>query len=195
MIATVYLPGQRRSLQNYAAAIYAAGGLPICSVDSADAALCRGLLLPGGGDIGEKLDGKEEKLIQSFVESGRPILGICRGMQALNVYFGGTLYSDVVGHQQPQGDLLHNTQAQGLAAELLGACPVVNGNHHQAICVVGKGLRVVQVAEDGVAEAVQHDSLPIFGVQWHPERQSYGWRRADAADAAPIFRFFLSQMR
>ena len=55
-------------------------------------------------------------------------------------------------------------------------------------------MRVVQMAFDGVAEAVEHSWLPIWGVQWHPERQSYGRRRRDAVDAAPIFAYFLSRV-
>ena len=63
MIPAIFIPGRREVLRNYTAAVYFAGGIPICSTDSADSTLCSGLLLPGGGDIGEKLDGEEEKLI------------------------------------------------------------------------------------------------------------------------------------
>ena len=195
MIPAIFIPGRRDDLRNYTAAVYFAGGIPICSTDSADSALCSGLLLPGGGDIGEKLDGEEEKLIQSFVQSGRPILGICRGMQALNVYFGGDLYSHIPGHQQPRGDLVHGTLAVGQLARLLGRRPAVTSNHHQALRHLGQGLQAVQVTPDGVIEAVAHGALPVWGVQWHPERQSFLRRRSDAVDAAPIFTFFLSKMR
>ena len=119
MIPTIFIPGRREALRNYTAAIYSAGGMPICSMDSADSALCGGLLLPGGGDIGESLDEWEQKLIQSFVQSGRPVLGICRGMQALNVFFGGDLLDNTPGHQQPQGDMVHETLAVGQLAGLL----------------------------------------------------------------------------
>ena len=80
MIPTIFIPGRQEALRSYREAIYSAGGVPICSLSAADSALCGGLLLPGGGDIGERLDEPERKLIQSFVQSGRPILGICRGM-------------------------------------------------------------------------------------------------------------------
>lgn len=195
MISTVFVPGEREKLRNYSAALYCAGGIPICSTDYSNAAVCRGLLLPGGGDIGKCLDAEEQKLIQSFVDSKRPILGICRGMQALNVYFGGSLYAFVPGHQIDEGDLLHKTLAGGHVARLIGRRPMVNSNHHQAIRAIGSDLQVVQVAEDGIAEAIVHQRLPIWGVQWHPERQSFGLRREDAADAAAIFAYFLSQMR
>ena len=195
MIPAIFIPGRREDLRNYTAAVYFAGGIPICSTDSADSALCSGLLLPGDGDIGEKLGGEEEKLIQSFVQSGRPILGICRGMQALNVYFGGDLYSHIPGHQQPRGDLIHGTLAVGQLARLLGRRPAVTSNHHQALRHLGQGLQAVQVTPDGVVEAVAHGALPVWGVQWHPERQSFLRRRSDAVDAAPLFTFFLSKMR
>ena len=195
MIPTIFIPGRQEALRSYREAIYSAGGVPICSPSAADSALCGGLLLPGGGDIGERLDEPERKLIQSFVQSGRPILGICRGMQALNVYFGGDLYSHIPGHQQPRGDLVHGTLAVGQLARLLGRRPAVTSNHHQALRHLGQGLQAVQVTPDGVIEAVAHGALPVWGVQWHPERQSFLRRRSDAVDAAPIFTFFLSKTR
>ena len=195
MIPAIFIPGRREDLPHSTAPVYSAGGTPTRSTDSADSALCGGLLLPGGGDIGERLDEPEQKLIQSCVQSGRPILGICRGMQALNVYFGGDLRDDTPGHQQPQGDLVHRTLTVGRLARLLGRCPAVTSNHHQSLRRLGRGLQAVQAAPDGVIEAVEHATLPILGVQWHPERQSFGLRRPDAADAAPIFTYFMEQVR
>lgn len=195
MIPAIFIPGRRDDLRNYTAAVYFAGGIPICSTDSADSALCSGLLLPGGGDIGEKLDGEEEKLIQSFVQRERPILGICRGMQALNIYFGGNLLDRIPNHQQPQGDLIHRTLTAGRLARLIGRCPTVTSNHHQALRHLGRDLQAVQVAPDGIIEAVAHTTLPILGVQWHPERQSFCLCRTDAVDAAPIFTHFIEQAR
>ena len=138
---------------------------------------CDGLLLPGGGDIRGPLPGTETFLVDSFVRSRRPILGICRGMQALNVYWGGTL-RDISGHQLPRGDMVHPTRAEGIMADRLA-----------------EPLRPVQWAEDGVTEAVVHQELPVLGVQWHPERQSYALRREDAPDAREIFRYFVTQMK
>ena len=195
MIPTIFIPGRREALRNYTAAIYSAGGMPICSTDSADSALCGGLLLPGGGDIGKTLDEGERKLIQSFVQSGRPVFGICRGMQALNVYFGGDLLNSTPGHQQPQGDMIHGTLAVGRMAALLGRRPAVTSNHHQSLRRIGRGLQVVQVAADGVAEAVEHATLPVWGVQFHPERMCGAWARPDTVDGAALFAYFMAQVR
>lgn len=189
----VFLYGDGR-FDNYRAAIEAVGGHLLISTDLALAQSCEGLLLPGGGDICGALDGEEADVIQFFVDHRRPILGICRGMQALNVFFGGSLYDYIPGHQLPQGDILHATSASGCLCRLLGEGPTVNSNHHQAIKTLGRGLRICQWSRDGVIEGICHCRLPILGVQWHPERQSFALRRADAVDAAPIFDWFMEAM-
>ena len=122
-------------------------------------------------------------------------MGICRGMQALNIYFGGNLLDRIPNHQQPRGDLIHRTLTAGRLARLIGRCPTVTSNHHQALRHLGRDLQAVQVAPDGIIEAVAHTTLPILGVQWHPERQSFGLCRTDAVDAAPIFTHFIEQAR
>ena len=169
---------------NYRAALDKIGRQALISQDIAKAASCRGLLLPGGGDIHGELEEPERDLIRFFVENQRPILGICRGMQALNVCFGGTLYDFVPGHQTPGDDMRHLTHATGLIATLMGADPIVNSNHHQAVKTPGSALIVCQWAQDGIVEAIQHRSLPILGVQWHPERwksgeKIFGWFAAE----------------
>lgn len=113
---------------------------------------CGGLLLPGGGDIRGPLPGTESFLIDSFARSRRPILGICRGLQALNVHWGGTL-RDIPGHQLPRGDLVHPTRAEGLMARLLGEAPAVTSCHHQAVDRLAPPLQAVQWSPDGVVEA------------------------------------------
>lgn len=179
---------------NYRAAIEAVGGHLLISTDSALSKNCDGLLLPGGGDIQGALDAEEADVIQSFVDRRRPILGICRGMQALNVFFGGTLYDRISGHQLPAGDMVHATSASGTLRRLLGESPTVNSNHHQVVKLLGHGLQICQWARDGVIEGLCHRRLPILGVQWHPERQSFALHRADAVDARPIFDWFMEEM-
>lgn len=195
MAKTVFIPGEADSYPNYCHALQASGCKVCLCLDPIQNRGCDGLLLPGGGDITKELDETEYRLIQFFVDTRRPILGICRGMQALNVWFGGTLYDEIPGHQLPQGDMVHPTQCLGLMRDLLGQTPAVNSNHHKAIAQLGTGLRISQWAADGTVEAICHESLPIWGVQWHPERQSFGLRRRDAVDAAPLFYHFRSQMR
>ena len=137
---------------NYKAALSAVGLEAVVSADREEAARCAALLLPGGGDIADRLPPEEERVIAAFTAAEKPILGICRGLQALNVFFGGTLYAYIPGHQSPEGDILHATRAVGELAELVGTEPLVNSNHHQAVHRLGAGLSVRQWAGDGVID-------------------------------------------
>ena len=186
--------GVQGSCENYCRALAAAGMEAVVTTERDAAA--EGLLLPGGGDIfGDALPAEEYQFIARFAKARRPILGICRGMQALNVFFGGTLYDRVPGHQVPDGDVVHPTCAVGLLARLLTTSPIVTSNHHQAVRTVGRELTVCQWSTDGIPEGICHTSLPVVGVQYHPERQSFQRRRDDAADAAPLFRWWAAQIK
>ncbi|MEI3346890.1 MAG: gamma-glutamyl-gamma-aminobutyrate hydrolase family protein [Dysosmobacter sp.] len=161
------------------------GGIP-CVCKSL-APLCSALLLPGGGDLepwryGQKntasqglepeRDCAEFELIERYLSLRRPILGICRGMQVLNVFFGGTLLQDLPGHSQIQGqDRFHFIQTfPSPFAQLYPSLSIVNSAHHQAVDRPGSGLQVVQIALDGTPEALTHQHHDVWGVQWHPER-------------------------
>lgn len=152
-----------------------------------DASGCDALLLPGGGDMeprryGQKntasrglepeRDKAELTLIADFLAAGKPVLGICRGMQVLNVFFGGTLAQDIADHSAVNGiDRRHTIQtAASPLRPICGATCQVNSAHHQAVDRLGAGLKAVQWAPDGIVEAVCHQTLPVWGVQWHPER-------------------------
>ena len=93
-------------------------------------------------------------------------LGICRGIQAVNVFLGGTLRQHIDGH----GQSCHKVRCAPRLAALVGAAPTVNSYHHQAVGAVAPSLHAAAWAEDGTVEALLHDSAPILGVQWHPER-------------------------
>jgi putative glutamine amidotransferase len=194
---------------NYLKRIEEAGGLPILLSHTAhDNALEQlgqwldGLLLSGGSDVhperyGQDLefedcslpgprDEYELRLVASFIQTRKPILAICRGIQVLNVALGGTLVQDIPrqfgsGHHvqiQPSVSATHAVRLDDSSrlAGILGDTVVgVNSHHHQAIDSVGAGLRVVGRSEEGVIEAVEHTSHPyMIGVQWHPERLAMG---------------------
>lgn len=186
---TVFLYGEPWDYANYRLALEAVRLRPVVSRSLMAALACGGLLLPGGGDIHGRLPPEEAFLLCAFWEAHRPILGICRGMQALNVFRGGTLRDDLPGHQIPEGDMVHPSRAEGPLAALLGAWPTVTSSHHQAVDRVGEGLRLCQWAPDGTAEALYAPNRPVLGVQWHPERQSFANRRRDADDGAPVFQW------
>ncbi|MCI2056555.1 MAG: gamma-glutamyl-gamma-aminobutyrate hydrolase family protein [Oscillibacter sp.] len=188
MTPRIFICGSPADFSNYDRAIRALGGLPLFSASPEDAAGCQGLLLPGGGDADPALYGEENRgshppdsprdaaelaLIARFVENRAPILGICRGAQMLNIFFGGTLIQDLPDHSQIDGtDLFHPVEAipGSELSHLYGTDFVVNSAHHQAVGQLGSGLRAVCTARDGVIEGIAHLSLPIWGVQWHPER-------------------------
>ena len=123
-----------------------------------------------------------------------PTLGICRGIQSLNVALGGTLYQDLPSQYHPEaGKMLHNqtapTQYPSHRVAILPDTPLhallgvdtlaVNSFHHQAVKRVAPELRACAEAPDGLTEAVYHPELPfLWGVQWHPERMR------DASSAA-----------
>lgn len=128
-----------------------------------------------------KRDIFEIELLKQAVKNGKAILGICRGMQLINVSLGGTLYQDLsenksiyVKHAQdaPGNFPSHhaNIKADSRLHQLIGERPYINSRHHQVLKQIAPTLRVVANADDGVVEAVESiDSDQILGLQWHPE--------------------------
>ena len=122
-------------------------------------------------------DAMEWHLIDQAVRRGLPVLGICRGQQLLNVYFGGSLHQSLDSFYVEDPEIrtilprkLITTQAGTCLAELLGPERRVNALHHQAIDRLGQGLRVAARDRNQIIQAVEHESLPfVLGVQWHPE--------------------------
>lgn len=131
-------------------------------------------------EICAERDSFELALFECVRRTRKPILGICRGVQLINVAMGGSLHQHIEGHSQaePRGVPTHRValEADSRLAALCGGCEVtVNSFHHQAVKAVAPGLRAVGVADDGTIEAVEtvEASQPggrfLAGVQWHPE--------------------------
>ena len=212
---TIAIPGYADRVPNYIAALEAEGLRPLVTLDPVRAAACEGLLLPGGGDmdparfgqpdrgsrdIDPALDQAQLAVLDRFVRAGKPVLGICRGHQVLNVYFGGSLIQDLptaadhMAHDHV--DSVHPVENApgGLLWRFYGPSMHANSSHHQGLDTVGDGLRVTARAPDGVAEAIEHERLPILGVQFHPERMAYAHARPDTADGSLIFQWFKKQL-
>lgn len=127
----------------------------------------------------ETADAAQLALVHYAIEHGLPLLGICRGLQIVNVALGGTLIQDLGetdhvrrGVSIPQVLTTHPVLlAPGSRVEELLGGPVVDvrSAHHQAVDVLGAGLQVTGRAPDGHVEAIEHEHAPVLAVQWHPE--------------------------
>lgn len=197
--------GRQMQNETYIQAVLKAGGTPVLLPAVEDAAvleahlqLLDGLLVSGGPDIdpqwfGEQpapalgavvplMDDYEVKLIRRFLATDKPILGICRGEQVLNVAAGGTLYQDI--YSSLSGLLKHRQEAPRpfrshsinimpgtrLAAILGPGQTLVNTFHHQAVAQPAPGFVVSAQAPDGIIEAIESvNHRFVLGVQWHPE--------------------------
>ncbi len=202
---------------NYEAALRRAGLTPAGGYCPAPDLSCAGLVLCGGGDPDSALFGQENRgsdppdpvrdaaelaLLRTFLAARRPILGICRGVQMLNISLGGTLIQNLPPqvlpfHGRSEHDLVHplRTAPGSLIFRLYGPRFCVNSAHHQAVDRVGAGLVPTAWSEGGLPEVLEHRELPVLGVQFHPERMSGDFRRPDTADGAPILRWFAQQCR
>lgn len=157
-----------------------------------------GILLAGGEDIDPELynerneglsldvcrerDIAEMHIIDMAIKTGMPLLGICRGFQILNVFFGGTLYQDIAAQygdsmihsrESFSGDELHHEvsidRTSRLGEIFSTSRTHVNSRHHQGIRTLGKFLNVSAKADDEIIEAFEHMEKNIMAVQWHPE--------------------------
>ena len=193
-------------MQSYIDAIMQAGGVPVLipsmiHEDGWDALYSHldGILFSGGGDIalehfsGEphprvddvdpERDSVEIKMLNAAAEDGKPFLGICRGMQLMNVALGGTLYTHIqdqlpnaLDHAYPGNKrtvLVHDVKLEEGThiAEVMGE-PIlqVNSLHHQGLKEIAASLKVTGHAPDGLVEAVELPDHPFgMAVQWHPE--------------------------
>ena len=156
--------------------------------------------IAGSKNIDEARDAYEMALLDAFVKAGKPVLGICRGHQLINVYFGGTLTQHIATSERHTADedLVHEvTAVPGLAPDhiltkLYGETFPVNSAHHQAVAIPGRGLQITHTSlPDSIPEALIHTSLPILSIQWHPERTTLSRHRDDTVDGLGIFEWFL----
>lgn len=203
-------PEDRASLKFYLnfATQFGADAQPISASEPQPESIAgfAGLLLTGGGDVDPSLYGDETKheetygvipardemelkLIPQFIDAGKPIVGICRGLQILAVFFGGRLYQHVADvldeaterHRNPKGyDCFHGVvfdSATQLGAALRGV-PETNSAHHQSMDAASmpKHLRIAARSNCGIVEAVEclDFAAPVIAVQWHPERLPAG---------------------
>lgn len=213
---TVQVSGQVGHTDNYCAAIRGAGGEPVAGYCPTPDLSCAGLVLCGGGDIEYTRYTREDRgsqppdrardeaefiLFRAFYQAGKPILGICRGMQLINVALGGTLIQNLPDIQQifhrGKEDMVHPVRAEegSTLYRLYGSVFSVNSAHHQALDSLGRGLAVSAWSESGFAEAIEAPGRPVLGVQFHPERMSFGQCRPDTVDGAAIFHYFLALCR
>ena len=188
--------------REYSDALIRAGAAPFLLPVTAEGEVVRqqvamldGILLSGGLDVAPLLygqqpqrglgkvdglrDANERLVLDAAVAQNKPVLGICRGIQMLNVYFGGTLFqdldskADILGHDQTcERHLGSHTIAIAPGSWLggiLGEKAVVNSFHHQAVERVAPGFTVTARTEDGVIEAMEDAKRRCYGVQFHPE--------------------------
>lgn len=206
----------------YVKSVRAAGGIPIL-LPAGETELeevleiLDGLLLPGGGDImpaiyggndhgaiygvNAERDSWEISLAQAAIANSLPLLGICRGLQVINVAFGGNLYLHLPDHfdqlchrvEEPMGCTQHHVEILNPSklGQALGVTQtLVTSWHHQAIDLTAPAWQVVAVAEDGVIEAIEHQDHPwAVAVQWHPELSP------DCAAQKSLFQSFIQAAR
>jgi putative glutamine amidotransferase len=212
----------------YFDAVIASGGAPLLIPAYAEAArtdhylsMIDGLIITGGHfDVDPSLYGEkaefrideikpertlmEIRLIKKAVRMGMPALGVCGGMQAINVAFGGSLYQDIpsqiphaLRHEQspiPSHEATHEVAVTpgGVFAQAAGARRImVNSTHHQGVKTLGKRLEPCAVSADGLVEAIEGTFKSfLVGVQWHPELL-YG----QAPESARLFKSFIKACR
>ncbi|MCL2522525.1 MAG: type 1 glutamine amidotransferase [Erysipelotrichales bacterium] len=166
--------------------------------------LCDGFIIAGGADIDpkyyneeitlstgieEKMDLLDKAVYEFAVKNKKPLFGICRGLQVINVFAGGSLYQDLgikneVHQDKPLGHLI-NLEKNILFKDFKENKVQVNSYHHQAIKDLAPDYYIDATSEDNVIEAISHKTLPIVAFQWHPERD-------DTPINDYVFQYFIS---
>lgn len=176
-------------------------GLRWTSHGDADIGQVDGLIVGGGDDISPELykgdmkitarldparDGLERRLVEEAIAAGKPVLGICRGAQMLNIALGGTLHQDAYAHYDDSAFVKTilprkavRIEPGSLLARIVGDAEMrVNALHTQSADRLGDGLRAVARDEGGMIQALERTEEPLaLGVQWHPEHLFYARRQ------------------
>lgn len=208
----ILVAGLTKDTENYVEVLKYLGADPVVTLHPESVYSFDGLVLPGGGDIcpsyfnqpvidtrksDPDLDRMQFHVLYQFLHTHKPILGICKGMQLLNVFFGGDIKQHVDSenlHQWNGADQWHLTIASetSVLQKLYGKKFEVNSAHHQTIDALGQDLQIIQNSQDGLPEAICHEFLHILGVQWHPERMCLAHTKSGTVSGAALFRWLLN---
>ncbi|MDE5937659.1 MAG: gamma-glutamyl-gamma-aminobutyrate hydrolase family protein [Lachnospiraceae bacterium] len=192
-VPSVLIAGRPADTKNYENTIKSLGVSCFVSLDPRQADAATHLLLPGGGDITPAFFGQTDRgslhidteldilqfdILARFAAQKKPVLGICKGLQLINVHFGGDVIQHIdtaENHKWVGRDQFHyvfhcDLGRRDFFYQLYGSSSKVNSAHHQAVNRTGEGLVPVCRAGDNVIEGLIHTALPILAVQWHPER-------------------------
>ncbi len=200
---------------DYGKALAELGAEGFLSLDPSALAAADGLLLPGSSqdmnpklwgekdicsnDINDELDRIQWNLLELAMKQGKPVLGICRGMQFINVYFGGTLIQELpcaAEHKERNPEQYHPLMhlPGSCMAELFGETSEVNTRHHQGVGLIGDSLEAVSLWNDGedcVVEALWQKDCRMLGVQWHPEGMYLHGDENQRRDGEKLLRWWL----
>ncbi len=203
--------------QTYIEAMERLGAEGFLSLDVQDLEKAGGLILPGSfqdmnpklwgaedvcsNDINDELDSLQWKLLYRAAEKKLPVLGICRGMQFINVFFGGTLIQQLEsaqshGMRSPEHYHMVSVVEGTHLHQLYGGMVETNTRHHQGVGLIGDGLKVSAMWIDGeglVMEAVEHKELPIIGVQWHPEQMMLHGNEEQKENGEKLLKWWLER--
>lgn len=208
-----------RLSHEYLEALLDCGAIPVTLPYTEDALRIRayaeefdGFLFSGGVDVDPVYYGEEKQfdsveidaerdrfelaLLNALSQTEKPILGICRGIQLLNVAYGGSLVQHTDGHDRNEPNFVptHRVRVENgtKLSAILGECGIaVNSFHHQAVKSLAPALRIAAFADDGTIEGLEAPDRPfLIGVQWHPELMY-----ATAPHARALFRAFVEAAR
>lgn len=217
----ILISGPRDSRANYENAVLRAGGEPLSVYCPSGDLTADGLLLAGGGDMHPRYFGQPDRgsleidpardkaelqILKRFLAEKKPVLGICRGHQVVHIALGGTLRQDLgprlnqfhAYDKERDRDRYHPVlvRQDSLLERLYGQRELlVNSAHHQSVDRPGRGMRTVARSESGLLEASEHTGLPVFTVQFHPERLTRPDETLGIPDGDRIFASFVERCR